>query len=79
VLARSDGAADACAVVAARARGVVRRSRTTDARDVHRGRAMRGPARGLLAGLAAYKLGGGCLSTILVFILVYWALGYANC
>jgi hypothetical protein len=48
-------------------------------RDVHRGRAMRGPARGLLAGLAAYKLGGGCLSTILVFILIYWALGYANC
>jgi hypothetical protein len=40
---------------------------------------MRGPMRGILAGVAAYKLGWGCLSTILVFILVFWALGYVNC
>ena len=31
--------------------------------------------RGLLAGGAAYKWGGGCLSTVLIFLLVYWLLG----
>ena len=40
---------------------------------------MQGPARGLLAGLAAWKFGGGCLSTMLVFVLVFWMLGYVNC
>jgi hypothetical protein len=34
--------------------------------------------RGLIAGAGAYKLGGGCLSTILVFLLIYWLLGYCN-
>jgi hypothetical protein len=29
----------------------------------------------LLAGVAAWKLGGGCLSTILVFVIVFWLLG----
>ncbi len=40
---------------------------------------MQGPMRGLLAGLGAWKLGGGCISTVLIFILVYIALGYVNC
>jgi hypothetical protein len=31
--------------------------------------------RGLLAGWGASKLGGGCLGTILVFALIWWALG----
>jgi hypothetical protein len=31
--------------------------------------------RGGLAGAAAYKLGGGIVSTILIFILVFWLLG----
>ncbi len=31
--------------------------------------------RGLLAGYGAKKLGGGCFTTILVFILLYWLLG----
>ena len=31
----------------------------------------------LIAGYGAKKLGGGCFSTILIFILIYWALG--NC
>lgn len=35
--------------------------------------------RGALAGAAAYKWGGGCLSTILIFILVFWLLGFVNC
>ena len=30
---------------------------------------MEGPLRGLLAGAAAWKFGGGCISTILIFIL----------
>jgi hypothetical protein len=40
---------------------------------------MRGPARGILAGLGAWKLGGGCISTVLIFILLFWLLGYVNC
>lgn len=31
--------------------------------------------RGLIAGGAAYKLGGGCFGTILVFVVVYMLLG----
>lgn len=37
---------------------------------------MQGPLRGLLAGVAAWKLGGGCISTIVVFVLAFWLLGY---
>jgi hypothetical protein len=40
---------------------------------------MRGPLRGLIAGYGAYKLGGGCFSTILIFLLLFWLLGYVNC
>ena len=32
----------------------------------------------LIAGYGAKKLGGGCFSTILIFILIYWALGTCN-
>jgi hypothetical protein len=31
--------------------------------------------RGLVAGYGAKKLGGGCLSTILIFLLLWWLLG----
>ena len=31
--------------------------------------------RGLIAGYGAKKLGGGCLSTIIVFLIIWWALG----
>jgi hypothetical protein len=34
--------------------------------------------RALIAAYGAKKLGGGCLSTILVFILIYYALGQCN-
>jgi len=34
--------------------------------------------KGLLAGYGAKKLGGGCFSTILIFILLYVALGQCN-
>ena len=40
---------------------------------------MQGPLRTILAGAAAWKLGGGCISTILIFIIVFWALGYVKC
>lgn len=36
---------------------------------------MRNPLRGLIAGYGAYKLGGGCFGTILLFLLFYWLLG----
>jgi len=32
--------------------------------------------RTMFAGYGAYKLGGGCLGTIVVFVLIYWALGH---
>ncbi len=31
--------------------------------------------RSLIAGYGAKKLGGGCFSTILIFIVLYWLLG----
>lgn len=31
--------------------------------------------RTLIAGYGAKKLGGGCISTILIFIVIYWLLG----
>ena len=36
---------------------------------------MRGIFRGLLAGWGASKLGGGCISTIIIFLILYWLLG----
>lgn len=36
---------------------------------------MREGLRGGLAALAAWKLGGGIISTILIFLLLYWLLG----
>ncbi|MGH7539660.1 MAG: hypothetical protein ACRELC_01555 [Gemmatimonadota bacterium] len=32
--------------------------------------------RGLVAGYGAKKLGGGCISTILIFLLLWWLLGH---
>jgi hypothetical protein len=29
----------------------------------------------LLAGWGAKKLGGGCISTIIIFLILYWMLG----
>ena len=40
---------------------------------------MEGPARGCLAGLISWKLGGGVISTIIIFLLVFWLLGYVRC
>jgi hypothetical protein len=34
-----------------------------------------GLLRGGLAGLGAWKLGGGCFSTVIVFVILYWLLG----
>ncbi len=34
--------------------------------------------RTIIAGYGAKKLGGGCLSTIIVFIVIYYALGTCN-
>lgn len=32
----------------------------------------------IIAGYGAKKLGGGCLSTIVIFVLIYFALGQCN-
>ena len=37
---------------------------------------MRNVLRGCLAGWGASKLGGGCISTVLIFIILYCLLGY---
>jgi len=34
--------------------------------------------RALIAGWGAKKLGGGCLSTIVIFVIIYFALGQCN-
>lgn len=34
--------------------------------------------RALIAGYSAKKLGGGCFSTILIFVVIYVALGQCN-
>lgn len=36
---------------------------------------MNGFFKALIAGWGAKKLGGGCLGTIVVFIIIYWLLG----
>jgi len=36
---------------------------------------MNGIFKTLIAGYGAKKLGGGCLGTILVFVIIYWLLG----
>jgi hypothetical protein len=40
---------------------------------------MQGPLRGIIAGAAAWKLGGGCISTVVIFIVVFYLLGYVKC
>ena len=32
--------------------------------------------RGLAAGYGAKKLGGGCFSTVLIFLVLWWLLGH---
>lgn len=32
--------------------------------------------RGVAAGWGASKLGGGCLGTVLVFVILWWVLGH---
>ncbi len=32
--------------------------------------------RALIAGYGAKKLGGGCLSTIVIFVIIWYALGH---
>ncbi len=32
--------------------------------------------RALIAGWAAKRLGGGCLMTVILFIVIFWLLGY---
>ena len=34
--------------------------------------------RTIIAAYGAKKLGGGCFSTILIFFVIYWALGNCN-
>lgn len=34
--------------------------------------------KAIIAGYGAKKLGGGCFSTILIFVVIYYALGQCN-
>ena len=36
---------------------------------------MNGLFKTILAGFTAKKLGGGCISTIIIFLIIYWLLG----
>ena len=33
----------------------------------------------IIAGIGAKKLGGGCISTIIIFVIIYWLLGKLQC
>ena len=46
------------------------------ARWAHRTWGMSKLLRGVAAGWGATKLGGGCLSTLIVFGILWWALGH---
>jgi hypothetical protein len=35
--------------------------------------------RGLVAGYGAKRFGGGCFSTILIFLVLWWVLGHFSC
>ena len=37
---------------------------------------MRAPAKGCLAGLLSWRFGGGLISTLFLFLLIYWLLGH---
>jgi hypothetical protein len=37
---------------------------------------MEAPAKGCLAGLVSWKLGGGLISTVIIFLIVYALLGH---
>jgi hypothetical protein len=37
---------------------------------------MNGFFKTILAGYGAKKLGSGCFGTIIIFIIIYWILGY---
>ena len=39
---------------------------------------MNGFFKTIIAGLTAQKLGGGCISTVLIFIVVYMVLGHCR-
>ena len=36
---------------------------------------MNNASKGCLAGLISWKLGGGILSTVMLFVLLYWLMG----
>ena len=36
---------------------------------------MNGFFKALIAGYGAKKLGGGCISTIIIFLIIFWLLG----
>lgn len=40
---------------------------------------MRGLFRALIAGYGAKKLGGGCFSTVIIFIILYFLLKATGC
>ena len=47
-----------------------------DARKKYKEEIIMSLLRGGLAAAGAWKLGGGLISTILVFLLLYWLLGF---
>jgi hypothetical protein len=47
-------------------------------RDYKKKQSMNKLFRALIAGYGAKKLGGGCFGTIIVFIIIYYALGQCN-
>lgn len=55
--------------------GRVRHVQGLRATLVNRGKHVSKLLRGLAAGYGAKKLGGGCFSTVIIFLLLWWLLG----
>jgi hypothetical protein len=55
-----------------------RRDRCPLHHSINQERDMSRLLRGLAAGYGAKKLGGGCFSTVLIFLLLWWLLGHFN-
>ena len=36
---------------------------------------MNGFFKTIIAGFTAKKLGGGCITTVIIFVIIYWLLG----
>jgi hypothetical protein len=62
--------------VRGRSHEAVRSLQNPDANVSRGGTVMSKLLRGMAAGYGAKKLGGGCFSTVIIFLILWWLLGH---